>query len=424
MRRRVYIAIAIALLGVLVLALLTQSSYRSAAAADGREIAIANVTYGTNHSFDPGAPWVRVLKRVMGPQWAGRRGSYVMRFTNDTPALMVWTHWEEMYRTSPLPVEATVLDEQGTESELTLSRWNVVPMWRDAADADPKEGYVAWMFNNFPRHADTLRLRIYDRDAHNVPTPTVEISFGNPAPRKLPEWRGAQLPIIQTVDGFEFHLKELRAISNALWQASFEVRTNGRSDYSWQIGSVQTTDATGNFLSARSNLFPVATTNLHFILKGALWPEERARKLAVEFCRVLHFEPQELWLLRVPAPIRGQPFQVKTNFPGLAPNIFEMTLETSYEHLPLVRGGIRRNAHLLFQLRPAQTGPRLFLLKIEDEQRREIRIEPGYVSPDGLHTFSLQIPRDARNLDLTFGIRKSTVVEFLVDSKSHAGKHK
>jgi hypothetical protein len=421
MRRRIYIAIAFALLVVLVLVFLSQS-YRSATATDGREVTIAKVTYGTEHSFDPGKPWMRVLRLIMGPQWAARRGSYTMRFTNDVPALMVWTQWEQTYRTNSLPVEATVLDEHGTESELTLSRWNVVPMWRNPADVEPKQAYAAWMFKNFPRRAGTLRLRIYDRDPQNAPAQTVEIAFGNPAPRKFPQWRGEQLPIHQTVDRFEFLLTKLLPISNALWQASFEVRTHGNTDYSWQIGKVEATDATANFLSARSNIFPVPTTNLHFVLKGALWPEEPAWKLAVEFCRVLHFEPQELWVLRVPAPTRAQPFQIKTNLPAPGSNIFEMTMEATYEHLPLTRGGIRRNGHLLYQLRPAQTGPRLFLLKIEDEQRRQMRIEPGYVSPDGLHTFGLQIPRDAQTLDLTFGIRKSTIVEFVVNSKGHSAK--
>jgi hypothetical protein len=419
LRRRYIVAAAVfTLLLLICVLLLWRISGPRGTAADGRKVTLAKVTYGTEHSFEQGKLWVRVLKPIMGARWAAQRGCNGVEFTNATPALMIWTDWDGIYRTNWLATEATIVDEAGTESELVLSRWNAQVPWKQPTDPEANQAYVAWMFKNFPRRSGTLRLRIYDRDKRFAPTQAVEIAFSNPVRERFPAWRGEQLPLRKLIGAHDFILKDLRSISNALWQVDFEVRTNGQADHSWRIGNLTASDSSGNMLNTRSNPASTPQTNLSFALKGALWPEEPAWKLAVEFCRVVDLQPQELWFVRnIPVPARSLPFQLKTNLASFGTRPIEIHLETTPPQMPYTPRGISRNAHLNFRAPSADGATRLFLLKVEDDQRREAQIEPGYVSPDGLHTFGLRIPTNSQTLDLTFAIRTSTVVEFIVDSK-------
>jgi hypothetical protein len=174
-RKRILIAVFVAVVVAFVVFLKSRAP-AGATAADGRRVTIEKVTYGTSHSFRTGKAWVRVLKPVLGPRWAAQRGCVEMRFTNAEPALMVWTRWSGISKTNPLPLEATMLDEPGTESELVLSRWNQTDWWAHTNRFD-STSYVAWMFRNSPRGSRTMHLRIYDRDKHYRKSQVADISL-------------------------------------------------------------------------------------------------------------------------------------------------------------------------------------------------------------------------------------------------------
>lgn len=403
-------------LGVLVL---LHRPTPTATLADGRKVTIERVTYGADHRFTVGKWWVRMLKPILGNKWAARRDCYELRFTNAFPTLMVWTSWKQPSYTNSLPLEAMIDAEQGVESrsELVVSRWNDGSPWMPLPESHEPNARVAWLFPNFPRRSETLRLRLYDRDERNVLTQAVEIAFSNPTPQRFPKWTGTPLPVTKENAGVEFVLTNVRPVSNALWRLEFLVRTNGQPDFSWRVGEVTASSASGNLLSTISNLASLPATNLVFNLRGALWPEEPVWRFAAEFCRATDFQPDELWIASdIAVPSRGAPFQITTNVGSHRARVIVFKLESVPQTVPYHPGGLRRNANIHLRFKSGQE--RLFLVKVTDDQGRAVKTELGFVTSDGLHDFGLLIPRDAKSLNFTFAIRKSRMVEFNVSTPS------
>ncbi|MCI0748106.1 MAG: hypothetical protein L0Y58_22095 [Verrucomicrobia subdivision 3 bacterium] len=432
-RRRCILIFAVSSVAVLamILFLLDRQRGASGRTADGRVVTITKVTYGLEHRFTESPLWVRMLRPVLGKAWAVRRGYYEVKLTNATPALVVWTHWDGIQGTNQISQEATLCDSRGTESEITVGRWNTrwtryVPT--KGGLSPQNQAYVAWLFRNYPRRSDRLRLRIYDRDKRYVITHAVELVFDNPTPQKFPVWRGEPLPTTITNVGFEFALRNLQRISNALWQADFAVHANGQVDYGWQIGRIEVTDATGNSVTARSNVMAVPATNLTFRLNAALWPEEYARKVKVEFCRIGDFRTNELReLLGLSVPAAWAPYQFRTNIGLRAHEFVEVSLQKTPRNIPPYVRGFPYRVNMQYALRNANDH-RLILLRATDPLeptvtspwQSEPKIEPGYVSPDGMHTVGLLFRHDPQALDLTFGVRKNYWIEFLVESGSRS----
>ena len=412
-RKVLFIAALIVVFGVVLFVVLSEGS-SAAVTADGRRIAIEKITFGTRHSFTQGKWWVRLLKPIRGERWAVQRGYSDVRITNDVPALMVWTRWEGVHRLNAgVAVEATVLDETGIESELVLNRWNALP-WSLSGGPGPQDGYVAWLFSNFPRRAEKIHLRIYDRDRQYVSTrQAAEIAFSNPARKRIAEWRGSGLPLIITTNNFQFALTSVQPASNALWRFNFVVRTNGQPDYSWLIGGITATSASGNIFGTRSNLATTVATNLSFQLRGALWPEEPVWRFATEFFRAVDFQPNELWTLtNIAIPTRALPFRLTTNFIAHANRQAEFTLES----VPSFRPGVRRNANVSVRFEAADL--HLFLLSASDDQGRQIKFEVDRGVPRMVYLFGLAIPAGAQSVNLTFAICRPTVVAFDAATKS------
>lgn len=419
-RRRILLVIALVAV-VVGLAIYVALSAKpvAATAADGRVITIEKVTFGTHHRFTQGKWWVRVLKPIRGTRWAAMRGCYETRFTNDVPALMVWTRWEAVSRSNTVAVEATIADERGTESELVLNRWNAVP---GSFGGGSQPARVAWLFHNFPRRSNPLRLRIYDRDQRYIPTQAVEIAFSNPARKRVAEWQGSELPLVIKTNNTEFVLTSVQQTSNAFWRLNFLVRTNGVLDPSWRVGGITALSASGNVFSTRSNLAATAATNLTFSLRGALWPEEPVWRFVADLFRVADFQPNELWVLtNIAVPSRNLPFQFTTNLASYSNHPIKFKLESNPPHTPWRRGDIRRNAYASVEF--AAVDAHLFLLAARDDHGREIRTEVFPGAPQQVYLFGLEVPQGAQTLNFTFGIRKPTQATFNVSRGSARLSH-
>jgi len=417
-RRLLFIAALIVVLCV-VLFLALREGPPLAVTADGRRIAIEKVTYGTHHSFTQGKWWARLLKPIRGKSWAAQHGCYETRITNDVPALMVWTRWEGLNRSNSVAVVAAILDKSGTESELVLNRWNAVP---GSFDGDAQPAYVAWLFNNFPRHADKMRLRIYDRDKRYMPTQVVELAFSNPVRNRFPEWRGSELPVEVTTNGTVFILRSVQQVSNALWRFSFDSRPNGTNDPTWQVRGVTAASASGNILSTHSNLAIAVPalrsgfSTLNFHLRRALWPEEPVWRFAAEFYRTTDFQPNELWTLtNIAIPSRGAPFQLTTNLASHANQPLTFKLVSRPPAIPYPPSAIGHNVelHVIFE-----AAAHVFLVAAIDDQGKEVKTEVHLGAPPSIYAFGLAIPPGAQSLSLTFAIRKPTLVTFDVTELS------
>jgi hypothetical protein len=388
--------------------------------ADGRRIAIEKVTYGTHHRFTQGKWWARLLKPIRGKSWAAQRGCYETRITNDVPALMVWTRWDGLSPSNGVAVVAAILDKRGTESELVLNRWNAVP---GSFDGGAQPAYVAWLFNNFPRRTDKIRLRIYDRDKRYMPTQVVELAFSNPVRNQFPEWHGSELPIQVTTNGTMFILSSVTQVSNALWRFSFVSRTNNTADPTWQVRGVTAASASGNIFNTHSNLaitVPALRSDfstLNFHLRHALWPEEPVWRFTADFYHTADFQPHELLsLTNIGIPVRTVPYQLTTNLSPYANQALTLRLAGRQPATP--SSGMLRNADLYVTFEAAA---HVFLLTAIDDRGTEVRTEVDGGAPPSIYSFGLAIPAGAQSLRLTFAVRKPVRVTFDVARRSLAG---
>ena len=89
-------------------------------------------------------------------------------------------------------------------------------------------------------------------------------------------------------------------------QCSFRVRKNGRDSTAWRPVSFELSDATGNHWRPLSDslLEGVDGTEVRAGFLGALWPDEEAWKVRVEFKQVAEFPADDL-LRIVSLPIPG-----------------------------------------------------------------------------------------------------------------------
>lgn len=413
MRQRVwlFIGLLIALALAVAVLLALRGASPTATAPDGRKVTIEKVTFGTHHRFVSGKWWVRVLKPIRGKRWAAQRGSYETRFTNDTPGLMVWTRWEGLTRSNGLAVEVTMLDQRGTESELIVYRWY------DGPDAETGAYRMAWVFNNYPRRSDPLRVRFYDRDTRYALTQAVELTFSNPTRQTSKEWSGGSLPLVVAANRTQFALNRVEQTSNALWRLHFDVRTNGIIDPAWLVAGVTASSALGNVFGQSSNLAVATVTNPAFQLRGALWPEESAWRFAADFVRAGDFQPAELWTLtNISIPARNLPFQMTTNLPAHSRHPIELKLESIPPTVPYLRGAGPRNAALFVSFKAPDR--HLFLFAASDELGSEIPVEVDPGAPRLIYAFGLRVPKTARSINLTFAIRKTTPVTFSASSQS------
>jgi hypothetical protein len=420
-RNRIFLAIAVFVAILLAIVVLFPRLPPGAAAADGRRLTIEKITWGTDHSFTLGKLWVRVLKPILGTPWAARRGCVEIHFTNAEPALMVWTRWTGISMTNPLPVEATILDQQGTESEMVVCRWNQSD-FQIQTNRFESTSYVGWIFGNYPRRSRTLSMRIYDQKRQHRERPVVEMAFANPAPTKYPQWSGERLPMTRTNNGgTEFTLKAVTAESTGWW-AHFQTQTDGAR--SWQTGGITTRDVTGN--SATRRIIPAASLNRHgvFALPGALWPGERAWRFSVEFCRGGEFADDELWTTPSLAlqPASAATSVAITNFSLNGSTLMVWQPQLRAEAMPWP-GKTGQSAGIGARLDAGSAPLRLFLVRAVDEQNREVQIDQSPSSFSmGWYHFEFLVPARAQSLRFTFAVRKSVMIDFDVAAESVMSK--
>jgi hypothetical protein len=250
--------------------------------------------------------------------------------------------------------------------------------------------------------------------------PVAELPFANSGRTSFPQWEGEALPISRTNGAVTFTLNWIESATGALCHARFEIRTNGVPDFSWQIGSIQARDATGNAFWGRSNVFTGLSTNRTFSLPGTLWPDERAWKLSVEFCRGTNFASNELWT--TPA-MTIQPFgkQLALGITNsmLSGSTIIVTSPQMTSTIPTHLRAVRPIAQVRAWLGPHFCHRRLFLVGVTDNQGRELESEPsGRPSIDGWQNFIFGVPKGAQTVRLTFAVRESEVIEFNFSAKS------
>jgi hypothetical protein len=386
--------------------------------ADGRVVTLAGVTYGTEHRFVQDPPLARILAPILPPAWRTKLGLNAAFHKSDRPTLMVWVMWRGGDANQRELTDAAVFDDHGTECEPIRSQATLYLY-------DPPRGAIrGWEFTHFPRRAGMIGLRLYTRGAAYNPDRMAEFQFPNPAPRRYPGWTASPLPITVRAGEWEFSLvkfttgepipdrdKPSRGWVAPWTSAAFRVASNGQPSRAWTVASMELTDATGN----TANSYRSAASNLDgqpvFGLSAALWPDEPAWRLKVEFSRIEDFAPDELVSLKgIAAPEPDTHSLIHTQAVVQGATLAGKLL--AHLAAPVSIGNIRAGAELVVSLVPVE-GLRLRLVRAADDRGRELRHLPGYADAAGPHNFWLELPSDARALDLTFAVTRSRFVEFV-----------
>lgn len=150
---------------------------------------------------------------------------------------------------------------------------------------DPVINYMA---NNgvfeaeaFPRRRNEVWLRLMDDD--NL---LAEFQISNPCSGPHVQWMCAPLPLTVSNGTLEITLEGFKADrERRITQCEFLIRENGKETTSWYPVSFEVVDATGNHWQAPFDRMQKRVDG-HKITAGflgALWPEEQAWKLRVEF---------------------------------------------------------------------------------------------------------------------------------------------
>lgn len=408
---------------------LALSPPRFIALPDGRRIELRAVTHGTRHRYVHARPLVKALALVMPKDWARRRGLRVVEFATDTPSLMFWVAWRDVGGANEPAAYAAVFDAQGRLSD---PAWFSTSVW-----PAPGETVVGWNFANYPRRAKWVGLRIFKSIHGPQPEPLLDFKARNPGPRNLPVWSASPLPATQRDDNLaatllSFTADRLPPVPRqrpppdlAEWtKATFRVTQNGQPTTAWEVAAITLRDATANSCRSGQRSSSARTGDVvEFSFRGALWPDKSACRLMVEFTRAQDFAAEELWTLGgVPVPATyAQP--TRTNVAAVVQGLVltGLDLAQSGSGGPAPLGAWRRNAEMTLRTALPTNLVRVKLHAAADDRGRPVEFKPGLSLGVTNHAYELNIPRDARQVDFTFAVTRSRVVEFLAPPPVRAG---
>jgi hypothetical protein len=391
--------------------------------ADGREFSVVAVTYGTNHVFEEGPPWARLMARYGSRSMAYRFGfSSSGSVRSPTPCVVVWTRWPSGHSNAP-PRFASVADSNGFETEpadASLSQTTT-----------PKNSgmLLARRIDNYPRLQQEFALRFYEYDLFRVRARREgEVAVRNPAliVRSPPSAPAA--PVKASDGALEVTLASLRCggppprrpltakSAIAPWaSAGFEFRENGQPTTNWTVKRVEAFGATGNYFTGDRLVVELEEGRRVAHFTGAFWRDEMDWKLVAHVAPTRNFPVDSLWTLRLPTGAFLHETFV-TNLQAEARGLRSSRLAIGPAHVDL-RGRLapeRRVAFLRAYYTPAAPDLHLDIASATDDQGRELVIAHSLASRPGLCEADLEFLHSAQFVDLTFAIHRSRRLEFRV----------
>ena len=443
--------------------------------ADGREVSALAVTYGTNHVFVDGKWWVKLLG-LASPARAFKLGLRIYRRQSSTPTLMVWTNWRPPPKNLGrefAPRFASVCDRHGLESEPeaaaveaprsnssdTLLAWRLVNYPR-------RQSKVLLRF--YERDAAYRLHRVGQVSVRNGAA-GVGPTWRAPGP-PVSVWReGRQFSLVGLRGGLVPSKLSWPLTCVAPWTtALFEVRENGQVSAEWTLKSLEVFGATGNrfaipqpyvgqvgeqlatslphielsengpanepwtfdsreVFGPAGNYFALpqprvgqVSAQLARSFPHVLWADEPDWKLVVEFWRARNFALEDLWTFKsLPAIRRRPPFTTNCQAVVHGVTLQSLDIRATTQIRPHRPDQYRRTTDLTLLFTSALARVHVELARVTDDRGRELRFADGTETWIGnypvRYTVGLEVPLDATWLDLTFGIRQSEVVEFLVN---------
>ncbi|MDB6111641.1 MAG: hypothetical protein JWR69_3391 [Pedosphaera sp.] len=416
-----------------------QNLSRTQRLPDGSFLKVVGVSYGTNHNYAEPVPrsWQKQLARTLPFSWTRRfgwydhgHGSIGMFNLHGETNLAIATTCEQATATSfTASPRVVAFDEQGNSFDAAFGGGS-----NSGGDGTHHRHTILWSLAAFPRRTETIGLRFLELAADGKTwQPLAEFHIPNPAGSQHPSWTPEPWPTTKTDDDLAVTLIGLKAglskqepmraaaaNETAATRALFRVQQTGPTNVCWRAKSIEVSDATGNRWSPGPG--PASISLAHegeteeIIFPGALWPGESAWKLRVEFSRMAGFDADELWTVRgvmVPGATQTITLDNATTIHDTKLTLLAITGENA-KQLGLMRWeALPKHANISIHADPIPKGRRLALVKVVDDQGREVDVQPGTDWSQGENVFGLTIPQDAKLLDCTFALHKSRFVEFL-----------
>ncbi len=394
----------------------------------GRVLGLEGVTFthGHQHQRAVGQWWQKALGPLLPPELRPREITVGAPSGPNRSSLIFWFSIQKEARPLPRSAQAAQLrlaSEPYPCAEATDETGDTVgPQSGARLNALRQEGAYIIPVEVFPRRGREVRLRFNRRDRN---LPAVEFRIPNPVPDPYPVWRPEAFPIHRRTDDFSCTLTSLvtglgdiesneRAVPGVppLTRATFRMRRGTLATREWEPVGVTLSDATGNVLSFEDEALIRRGNEQSLYFRGALSLREAAWKLRVELSRTAtaSFSPEESWTVRgvaVPAARQSTPSGEVVTRKGVRVRFLELAGTDRAWYKPRVRLTVEgRMDDLRLTVRARDQKGRVYAgygtSTHGRQQLRKTRCD-----------YFLNLPPDARVLDLTFAVHRSRYVEFL-----------
>ena len=289
-----------------------------------------------------------------------------------------------------------------------------------------------------PRRAKEFKTRLYRQEPGGTVVRVGELTVRNPLSRRFPTWTAELLPVTRQTNEVEITLTKLETGLTAketghgpagegpksFSRATFSVKENGAPTEKWSVCGISVSNAAGEVRPGGTYGSRWERGEHKVDFEGALWLEEAAWKLDVDFARTEDFPTDELWFIkgtRVPRHGDLEAMRVVTNL-HFAELEF-LGVSGAKTVLPADYAAIRPHANVHLRTPHPLNGVRVALVEVRDDQGRKLETKGstarasmggrGNTPREILHGFGVEIPEDAKTLDITLAATRVRRVEFL-----------
>jgi len=385
---------------------------------DGSELTLLAVDYGQHHK----SPEIKVNGGVV-------RG-HSFETTNDT--LVVWIR-EKFPDRSYRNFQFYAYDQAGTACAMGMG---------GGYSGRSGNQIASVQFAAFPRRQGQFILRAQENSNDGQEMADGKFVISNPARGPFTALTGDPLPDTEQDGDFSVTLKKLVAGAkmpfmrnndadesdpiNEGVQATFHIEVNGTNADNWQPVAVVTSDGTGNSDTGMLNA-QAQDDDCMASYQYALWPDEPAWKLRVEFSKQSGFDDDELWTVpgiplqngRMRDFYGGRRQKQSTPFAESDMGDYHLSIFPIKQFTDMGPNS-QQQGGLTIEVDPAPAeGMRLTLVKFTDDQGDDIQHwdygqgQQGQQGRKGMiYRYGLQDLQGGTNFTLTVAFHKSHFLEF------------
>ena len=299
---------------------------------------------------------------------------------------------------------------------------------------------VGIQFPAFPRGDSKFVVAVQENSNDGQEIADQKFLVSNPARSSSGNWAAQPLPDTEADGELSATLKKLVAGSklnftrdgddpddpiNLGAQATFNVQVSGTNANNWQPVAITTSDATSNRVDAMSVNSQPQDGDLVTTFQYALWPNEPAWKMRVEFSKLTGFDDSELWTVSN-LPLQDGRQRDFWNYSRRGSQTSTAVAETDLQglhvkilsprHFTDVPANSNPQGGITIQVTPSlPDGMRLTLVKLTDDQGNDIN-HWDYGSNTGRgggqYRYGLQNIDGVTNINVVLALHKSHFVEF------------